>query len=192
MGDFQNKKILAVIFPGVGYHHDKPLLYYGQKILKNMGAEIVYIYYGELPSNIMHDAEKKKEAFLLALDSAKQALKDIEFSQYENIVFVGKSIGTAVSLALQAELGIRAVNVLYTPVEQTFRNPARSAIAFFGSNDPWIDAVDMHALCGQNCDAFYQYQEANHSLETGEVLTDLANMQDIMHKTFTFLQNYLK
>ena len=27
---------LAVIFPGIGYHTDKPLLYYGKKLAKNM------------------------------------------------------------------------------------------------------------------------------------------------------------
>ena len=26
---------LAVIFPGIGYHTDKPLLYYGKKLVKN-------------------------------------------------------------------------------------------------------------------------------------------------------------
>lgn len=27
---------LAILFPGIGYHTDKPLLYYSKKILKNM------------------------------------------------------------------------------------------------------------------------------------------------------------
>ena len=31
---------LAILFPGIGYHTDKPLLYYSKKILKNMDYEI--------------------------------------------------------------------------------------------------------------------------------------------------------
>lgn len=28
---------LAVFFPGIGYHCDKPLLYYSRKLVQNMG-----------------------------------------------------------------------------------------------------------------------------------------------------------
>ena len=30
---------LAVFFPGIGYHCDKPLLYYSQKLAKECGYE---------------------------------------------------------------------------------------------------------------------------------------------------------
>ena len=34
--DQNQKGKLAVIFPGVGYHADKPLLYYGRKLANSM------------------------------------------------------------------------------------------------------------------------------------------------------------
>ena len=34
-------KKLAVLFPGIGYHCDKPLLYYSKKYLKVYGYEII-------------------------------------------------------------------------------------------------------------------------------------------------------
>ena len=36
---------LAILFPGIGYHTDKPLLYYSKKILKNMDYEIKEIHF---------------------------------------------------------------------------------------------------------------------------------------------------
>ena len=36
---------LAVIFPGIGYHTDKPLLYYGKKLAAACGYEILEVPY---------------------------------------------------------------------------------------------------------------------------------------------------
>ena len=33
------KEKLAIIFPGIGYHSDKPLLYYSRKLAKERGYE---------------------------------------------------------------------------------------------------------------------------------------------------------
>ena len=50
------EKRLAVIFPGVGYHVDKPLLYYSRKLAKEYGYEVaVQITVHFLPeSRAMH------------------------------------------------------------------------------------------------------------------------------------------
>ena len=45
-------KKLAVLFPGIGYHVDKPLLYYGAKLAKQYDLEIVEVKYGEFHENI--------------------------------------------------------------------------------------------------------------------------------------------
>ena len=36
-------KKLAVLFPGIGYHYDKPLLYYSKKCLSAYGYEIIEV-----------------------------------------------------------------------------------------------------------------------------------------------------
>ena len=38
-------KKLAVFFPGMGYTHDKPLLYYSGKLAKEHGYKIVRVEY---------------------------------------------------------------------------------------------------------------------------------------------------
>ncbi|MFR3429391.1 MAG: hypothetical protein ACLTTH_04430 [Holdemanella porci] len=56
---------LAILFPGIGYHTDKPLLYYSKKILKNMDYEIKEIHF----ENLDFDLNKSKdEAYKQAKD----------------------------------------------------------------------------------------------------------------------------
>ena len=54
--DKKNKKI-AVIFPGIGYHADKPLLYYSSRVARQYGYEVMCADYGELPSGVKGDAK---------------------------------------------------------------------------------------------------------------------------------------
>ena len=51
----KNKKI-AVVFPGVGYQADKPLLYYSRKLAAQYGYEVICAENGRLPAGIKGDA----------------------------------------------------------------------------------------------------------------------------------------
>ena len=50
-------KKIAVIFPGMGYHSDKPLLYFSKRLAREKGYEVVEAHY-EFPfkaKEIMND-----------------------------------------------------------------------------------------------------------------------------------------
>ncbi len=79
---------LAVLFPGIGYHCDKPLLYYAGKLAAAHGYEIIRISYHDLPGRIMGNDEKKRAAALLALEQAREQLADVDWQAYEDIVFI--------------------------------------------------------------------------------------------------------
>jgi len=55
----------AVFFPGIGYHCDKPLLYYSRKLAQECGYEetiaLSYTYDG---GNIRGNEEKMQQAFM--------------------------------------------------------------------------------------------------------------------------------
>ncbi|MBP3460293.1 MAG: hypothetical protein J6K58_13875 [Lachnospiraceae bacterium] len=74
---------LAVIFPGIGYHTDKPLLYYAKKLAKAYGYEIREVPYGNFPKNVKGSEEKMKESFFSAL------AQSFEFIEQDGIVFCG-------------------------------------------------------------------------------------------------------
>ena len=111
--------------------------------------------------------------------------RDTDFSNYDCILLVGKSIGTIVA----AEIGTcsnfpqNIHYVLYTPLEETFTFPFSDAIAFTGSADPWVMNCSIADLCQQRGIPCHVIQNANHSLETGDVDNDIDNLKFIMKKT---------
>ena len=75
--------------------------------------------YGGFESGIFGDKEKMKRAFETALGQTEEILKDIDFEKYEDILFISKSVGTAVSSYYGEVKKLKTRNVLYTPVPQT-------------------------------------------------------------------------
>lgn len=177
---------LAVIFPGIGYHCDKPLLYYSKKIAMQYGFEIIEVPYGGFQKNIKGSAEKMKEAFESAFFQAEQMLKSVNFEEYDTVLFISKSIGTAVAGAYSEKKGLDAFHIYYTPVEASLE-VMQNGIVFHGMADPWADAGVIRQGCEKKGLPCFSYVAANHSLETGDVQVDLRNMQDIMCRT----ENYI-
>ena len=54
-------KRLAVIFPGIGYHCDKPILYYSRKLAKEQEyKEIISLEYSYTEKNIRGNEKRMK------------------------------------------------------------------------------------------------------------------------------------
>lgn len=178
---------LAVIFPGIGYHTDKPLLYYGKKLARKYGYDIAEVSYSNFPKDIKGSKEKMWEAFLLALKQAEDLLKDIDFSKYDSLLFISKSIGTAVSAAFAKEHRLATYNIFYTPVEKTFDFIEQDGIVFHGTDDPWVETPVVKKGCREKNLPLYVIEGANHSLETGDVMTDLKNLEKIMNQSNEYI-----
>ena len=173
-------KKIAVIFPGVGYHADKPLLYYSKKIASQNGYEIVEVPYGKFPKGVKGPREKMEKAFSSAVEQGEEILKDVDFSAYDDILVISKSVGTAVSSAYAGKHHLKTRNIYYTPVEASFQFMTQPGIAFTGTKDSWVDYEAVKEGCEKGGFPLYITEGANHSLETGDVMTDLENLQKIM------------
>lgn len=186
-------KKLAVFFPGIGYSVDMPLMYYSRRLAAGLGYEIKLLPYGGFPSGVRGDREKMAECYRLALAQSQEMLSGVPWTDYGDIVFVGKSIGTILAswFAVKCPARDRVRLVLYTPMEDAFVFPAGSAIAFTGSADPWVGGGDspIPALCGEKNIPCTVIPGANHSLETGNVPEDTENLRRIMEETERFLRS---
>ena len=105
---------LAVIFPGIGYTADKPLLYYASRLARHYGYQILTVSYGTLPENVKGDHAKMKQAFELAYEQTEQALQDIDWNSYGSILFISKSIGTVISSAYASRHDLTVNRMLFT------------------------------------------------------------------------------
>ena len=178
---------IACLFPGIGYTCDKPLLYYSWKMLKGMGWEVVPVPYSGFPEKVKGDPEKMRLSAEMALEQAEEILRGIAWDRYDEILFVGKSVGTVVCGAYAERHGISCRKVLFTPVEATFSFPLGDAIAFHGTSDPWADTGVIRACCEKQGIPLYETEGANHSLETGDVDKDIRELRKVMKAVREFI-----
>ena len=216
-----NSKNLAIFLPGIGYHNDKPLLYFSRKLAVECGYDTLNIEYHDLPGKVMGDKAKMMEAVNIAFRQAEEALDKLDLSSYDKFLLVGKSIGTVIATGLVAKRGLNAKLVLYTPVEATFMNVFREtgcgdvtdgpncadvysdAVAFIGTNDPWSDLETVKALAREKNVPLHLYPGANHSLERNgaqegsntlagsTTLENIKILEDVMAKTLEFIAPYI-
>ncbi len=185
-GDTPAKK-LAVLFPGIGYTCDKPLLYYSARLARQHGYEILSVPYTGFPENVKGDAQKMKEAFSIALSQTEKLLQDVDWDSFTDILFLSKSVGTVVSTAFADRHHLQVRNILFTPLEETFSFPAGAAIAFHGTADPWADTKHLQQLAKESNVPLFLTEEANHSLETGHVLKDLHILETVLQQVEQYI-----
>ena len=180
----ENGKRLAILFPGVGYTCDKPLLYYGGKLMEQKGYEVIRLKYHGFPEKIRGDMAKMKESFFLALRQTKEALEAVSWGDYEDIIFLSKSIGTIVAAAYAQEQGLAVKQVLLTPLSQTFDFLEKDgdAFAFHGTSDPWAVTAEIKEACSRLGIPLYLTEGANHSLETGDAEKDIEILAETIRR----------
>lgn len=181
---------IAVYFPGIGYHCDKPLLYYSRSIANRLGYEtsknVSYTYNA---GNIRGNEEKMKEAYETLFSQTETELADIVWKDYDDVLFISKSIGTiiAASYAKKYEL-INAKHVLYTPLAQTFLFAPNHAIAFVGTADPWSRIDEITQLSTANNVPLTVYEGCNHSLECDDAFKNIETLKDVMQRTRDYIE----
>ncbi|MCR5294364.1 MAG: alpha/beta hydrolase [Lachnospiraceae bacterium] len=172
---------IAVIFPGIGYHTDKPLLYYGKKLARAHGYEIREVPYKNFKPDIKGDRQKMQEAFEHALGQAEDMLKNVRWAEAEELLFISKSIGTVVAAAYAKRHALKARQIYFTPLAETFLFAAEGeGIAFHGTADPWAFDADIEKGCADKRIPLITVPGANHSLETGDLMRDLSNLSSVM------------
>ena len=215
---------LAVFFPGIGYTADRPLLHFSRRIAAAHGYEIRIMDYKGFPSKVKGDRKRMEESFDIALGQAREMLSGVDLAEYEDILFIGKSIGTIVAAKTASESPEkdRIRMILYTPLDDTFTflsTPADDtpkvlstspdgtiasldtspdgtiahcfgkAIAFTGDDDPWVgrEKSRISALCQARDIPCTVIPKTNHSLESGDVFSDLKELYRIMEETERFI-----
>ncbi len=187
MSGRESPKKIACLFPGIGYTCDKPLLYYSWKMLKGMGWEVVPVPYSGFPSGVKGDPKKMQQCVHMALEQTESILRDVRWDEYTEILFIGKSVGTAVCAAFARRYRINCRQVLFTPVEGTFQFASGRSAVFHGTADPWAETKVIEACCRRLGIPIYKTEGANHSLETGDVEADLEIIRNTMRIVREFI-----
>ena len=184
---YASDKRIAIILPGIGYTCDKPLLYYSAKLSASLGWDVVPVPYSGFPPKVRGDMGKLLQSLQIALSQTEERLAGIDWLQYQDILFISKSIGTAAATIYASKHGLQCRHILFTPVEATFDKRPKDAIAFHGTADPWADTPRIVSLCREAGIPLHITENANHSLETGDVMLDVQNLNTVMQQVKAYM-----
>ena len=191
----QDPARLGVVFPGLGYNSDMPLLYYPAKLLVDRGADVLQLRpdYNTPDFLSLSGEERARWAFADATAALRAGLAE---RRYQHVTLVGKSIGTmalAHLLATEAQLP-SAATVWLTPLLRIpqvaeaagrFRGPA---LYVAGTSDPNHDADAMARVQQVTSAEALIVQGADHSMEIrGGLLRSVAILQQIIQVIAGFL-----
>lgn len=180
---------LAVFFPGIGYHCDKPILYFARELAKQSGYdEVINLSYICRADNIRGNDKKMRKVGEILYEQAEKSLENVEWHRYDEILFISKSIGTALAAAYAMRHQVICKNIWYTPLVQTFDFAPHDGIAFTGTADPWVENGKIKALCAGAQIPLYEYERASHSLEVGDAVENLRILEDVITKSREYLQ----
>ena len=179
-------KKLAVLFPGIGYTCAKPLLYYTASAASDRGYEIIRLDYGQdihsFPGRTSLELEPVTS---LALKRSIRTLENINFSEYEKIIFISKSIGTVVACEAEKILGLKGKvhHFLLTPIPATMPYLKNANGVFFsGTADPYIPEKAIRQagrLYPEKTGGIFE--GCNHSLEKkGDTMGNLQKLQKVI------------
>ncbi len=160
-------KNLLILFPGVRYSVDCPLLYYTRVAYSYAGYEIIAVDdYG------VKDSGDYAAYADQAVERLIKRLKDIHFDEYDHVVFAEKSIGTIIGLMLADALRLSDVyHIMYTPLEAiyNFVNPDRRIVGIAaGTTDKHIDIKALRSACKKLDIPLVEIKNTGHRLEGGK------------------------
>ena len=173
---------LCILFPGIGYHCGKPLLQRAALLAESKGYTVNALNYTDFPEGAKGSEDKMRLAVSHAVEQTEQQLKDTDFAAYDEIIFVGKSIGTAACITYREAHGIKARCLLLTPLELTFEHSTDDCTAFHGTADQWAETAEIERLCSECGVKLYEYPDANHSLMTADPQRNEVILEDVISK----------
>ena len=181
---------LAFVFPGIGYNKDRPLLYYAGKLAVANGYELKHIDFAGLDwsKEKLKDPvfmEQTKKRCLQITEEALAAYGDLSKDQ---VLFIGKSIGTVVACGYAKAKDIDARQILFSPLSQIEPYVKKQrAILFYGDQDPLAHWADIERIAKEKELGAFRIKGGNHSLETGDVPTDIEKLRRMMEELVRYL-----
>lgn len=143
------KRGIVVAFPGTGYTCKERLFADCMEVYTSQGYDCVALDYSSVPFKRIETLE---EALRQAQAIVLEQLHGICFSEYENAVFLSKSLGTAMAGWCAAYYGITPRQFYLTPILQAlpFIGDPRQVIGMvIGTDDRVLDHHVIAAFCDE-------------------------------------------
>lgn len=180
---------LAIVLPGLSYRCDAPLLWYSTKALISLGADVLWVEYAyDLRSDWVESDGRARKDWLF--DDAVAATKAAMGARYEQVTFVGKSLGTLAMghLLSTQKFPDRTKAAWLTPVlsDPDLRRQLEAvrlpSLLVIGAKDHYYDEAFLRRLRANKAVEIQVIRGADHSIETEEgVLASIDNLRLVMN-----------
>ncbi len=174
---------IAILFPGIRYSVECPLLYFGGKLMKKLGYEVVGLNYDVKDTKL--DPEK---FFDKAKKQIEKKIKKLDLQPDDQVVFVEKSVGTVLGLWVERKISAKVYHVVLTPVRATMSyltEETNVCYMVMGSEDEFLkpekmkEACDKYHIQGEILEGLgHRLEDRNDPVRSLEILSHiLQNME---------------
>ncbi len=187
---------LAILFPGIRYTADMPVLYYPGRLLLQRGADLLrveYTYGWREGFAALPQAEQER---WIASDAAAACETGLAQRAYSRVTLVGKSIGTLAMghLVTSERRPIQMRCVWLTPLLRSERLRAqivqakRPSLFVIGTGDGHYDPERLREVVEATQGESVVIAQGDHSLEVpGSVLRSLHALEEMMQAMEAFV-----
>ena len=187
---------LALIFPGLRYTCDMPLLYYLTQVFLDHGIDVLHINSDYTTESVK--ALQPAERLQVMVTDAQAALATaFPGNGYTNLILAGKSIGTlSLAMLLASGAAAQAACIWLTPllhypfvVDSAVQHPGPEL--FIASQaDETFEIESMELIKKQKNVKTAVFEDGNHSLLiSGDTFKSLDMINQVVHAYADFVEN---
>jgi hypothetical protein len=185
----------ALIYPGLRYSCDKPLLHYTTEILLDQGYDILQLW-TDYKNPEFQDASQAEQTIRLIEDGKALLQVGIQSDDYSKFILVGKSLGTLTMAFILSEqpqfpelMTIWFTPLFYLPpVSNSVLELSDPAFVVGSSADQTFDSDAVNQLADKNNIKLQVYEDADHSLEVpGDPLQSTKILSSLVEELNVFL-----
>ncbi len=159
------KSGIAVCFPGTGFTCKEALFERLGSEYAARGYDVVKLDFSHIP---FREIESLEEAIAVAQRAVKRQLSSVQFDDYDDVVFLSKSLGTILAAHAERDYGHHPRHLYLTPLHRTLTliRPEASIIAMvLGTQDRFLTGRQLSNFCDERGYRYFLVEGVNHSLK---------------------------
>ncbi len=195
-------RAVCFVCPGASYLFDKPLLHFSTMTLVRFGADVVHVRYAYGKDNtVFWNLPEDERSRVMQEDVRAVTERVLHHSDYEQVLFLGKSIGTLpiVNGVCRSPRHAQAAVILLTPlltlqtVADHLLTCPQAVFLAIGTGDPYYSEQVIRLLAKTRPNVtLHIVPQANHALEIGlDAEASLDVLRSLMRDMALFLSDRL-
>ncbi len=184
----QGSDTLVVLLPGQGYTIMAPLMYYSYLVALQSGYDILSIEYGFQKANAEFAPTEMMELITETTETIQECLSR---KNYQNIVFIGKSLGAYLESMMIEELSDYHVKYVYlTPMKRSIDGIKKTkGLVIVGNADRTFPLEEIQRLTEIEGIKLKVINGVGHDLENKDYADSIMILKNIMQEVSLYIND---